>query len=115
MKYHRQSPIKLLDLPLFIELQNFLPSYKIPILRHNDSIHTGHSILDAFAKQGNAIVSFIICVCPHGKTRIHLDGCSMNVIFHDLSKFCRDKLLLKSDKNNGYLYEDLCTFMIISG
>jgi len=37
--------------------------------------------VDAFAKLWKATVSFVISVCPHGKTRLQLDGLSRNFTF----------------------------------
>ena len=53
-------------------------------------------------------------VYPYGTARLPQDGFSQNFLLRKF--FCRKsvekiKLLLKSDKNNGTLHEDLCTFM----
>ena len=69
--------------------------------------------LGAFAKLRTATISFIISGRPHRTTRFPLDRFSWNLIFEDFSRFVEKiRLSLKSDKNNGYFYEDLCTFMI---
>jgi len=47
-------------------------------------------------------------VCPHETTRLALDRFLWNLIFQYFPKICREKLIsLKSDMNNGTLYEDL--------
>ena len=41
-------------------------------------------------------------VCPHGRTRLLLDGFSWNLIYEYFTKICRESSsLIKSDKNNG--------------
>jgi hypothetical protein len=53
-------------------------------------------------------------VCPHGTARFPQDGFSQNFIlrrFFFRKSVEKIKLLLKSDKNNGTLHEDQCTFM----
>jgi len=49
--------------------------------------------LDAFAKFRKATVSVVmsvrLSVCPHGTTRLPLDGFSWNLIFERVSKICR--------------------------
>jgi len=59
-------------------------------------------LLGAFATLRKADFSFVIAVypsfrlsvclavCPHGKTRLPLDGFSWNFICKDISKICRE-------------------------
>jgi len=66
--------------------------------------------LDAFAKLRKATISFVTCpyvclsVCPHGKTRLPLDGFARNLIFNCISNFCPEKVKvqLKSDTNKRH-------------
>ena len=57
-------------------------------------------------------------VYPYGTARLPQDGFSQNFILRKFFFFRKSvekiKLLLKSDKNNGTLHEDLCTFLILS-
>jgi len=50
--------------------------------------------LGAFVKLGKATVRFVMSVrplaCPHGTTRLALDGFSWNFIFGDFFKICQD-------------------------
>jgi hypothetical protein len=68
---------------------------------HSNSIHTRttqnrptHTFLGAFGKLRRAAVGFVVSlrvsVCPHGTTRLLLDGFSLNFIFEYFSKNCRD-------------------------
>jgi hypothetical protein len=61
------------------------------------------SILGTFEKLRNATISFVMSVCPHGTTRLPLDGFGWNLIFE---KFWESVGIiqnsLKSDKNNRY-------------
>jgi hypothetical protein len=42
-------------------------------------------------------------VCPHGTTRLPMDGVPLNFTFANFSKICRENSsFLKSDKNSGY-------------
>ena len=68
---------------------------------------TFRSSLGALAKLRKATVGFVISVrpsvCPHGTTRLLLDGLSRNLIFEYFSKNCREnQVSLKSDQNGGY-------------
>ena len=62
--------------------------------------------LGAFAELRQAAISFVMyahpCFCPHGTTRLPLDGFAWNVM--SIFRKSVDKILvsLKSDKNNGY-------------
>ena len=51
-------------------------------------------MLGAFAKLRRATVSFVmsvrLSVCPHGTTRLPLDGLSWKSRFMNFSKFCRE-------------------------
>jgi hypothetical protein len=54
-----------------------------------------------------ATISSVLSVCPsihpHGTTQLQMDGFSWKFIFEYFSKICREiRVLLKSDKNNGY-------------
>ena len=33
-----------------------------------------------------------VCLSPHGKTRLPMDGFSLSLIFEDFTKICRDNL-----------------------
>ena len=62
-------------------------------------------------------IKFVIYVCPsvrqRGATRVPLDGFSWNLIW--LFSQSSEKIQVSlNDNNNGTLYEDLCTFVIIS-
>jgi hypothetical protein len=45
-------------------------------------------LLGAFTKLWKATVGFVMSVCPHGTTRLPLDGVSLNLMFEDFSKIC---------------------------
>jgi hypothetical protein len=55
----------------------------------------GKLYLGAFAKLRKVAISFFMSVrpsiCPHGTTRVSLDGFSWNLIFEYFSKICREK------------------------
>jgi hypothetical protein len=51
------------------------------------------------------VISFVMSVCP--SARIFMIFGIFRKSVHKI------QVLLKSDKNNGTLHEDLCTFMII--
>ena len=53
---------------------------------------------------------FCLSVCPHGKTRLPLDGFSSNLIFEYFFRKSvgQIQVSLKSDKNNGYFTWRLC-------
>jgi hypothetical protein len=54
-------------------------------------------------------------VCPHGKTRLPLDGFSWNLIYEYFPKICPEKhVSLISNKNNMYFTWRSAKFMIIS-
>ena len=56
-----------------------------------------------------------LSVCPHGKTQLSLDRLSWNLIFECISKYVHKiQVSLKSDRQNEYLHDDLCRFMIVS-
>jgi hypothetical protein len=73
-------------------------------------------LLGSFASLWKAIISFVMSVCPHGTTRLPLDGFGLNLIFGFFFRKSVDKIQvsLKSDKNNGYFMWRLFTFMAIS-
>jgi hypothetical protein len=77
-------------------------------LQHRPQSHRDRLLLGAFAKLRKATINFVMSVrlfvCPHGTTRLPLDGFSWNLIFESFSKICRKKIRvsLKSDKNKGY-------------
>ena len=54
-------------------------------------------------------------VCQHETARLPLDGFSLNLLFEYFfpNTFRENKVPLKSDKNNGYLYEVVCRLVII--
>jgi len=47
-------------------------------------------LLGTSAKLRKASIMFVIClyVCPHGGSRLSLDGCSSNLIFDYFWKMC---------------------------
>ena len=54
-------------------------------------------------------------VCPHGITRLPLDGLGWNLIFELLSKIRPEiSSSIKSDKNNGYFTWNISTFITVS-
>jgi hypothetical protein len=66
-----------------------------------------HTLLGVFAKFRRASISFVmsVCpsVCPHGTTRLTVDGFRCNLLFGYFSKMCREALsLMIMGKNNGY-------------
>jgi hypothetical protein len=71
-----------------------------------DSIFGCVLLLRAFAKLRTAAVSFVMSVrlfiCPHGTTRLTLEGFSWNLIFEDFSKLEKIRVWLTCDTNNGY-------------
>jgi hypothetical protein len=48
------------------------------------------SPIGAFAKLRKATIGFVMSVCPHGTTRVPLDGFSWSLIFESYSKICRE-------------------------
>ena len=48
------------------------------------------SFLGPFAKLRKATISFVMSVCPHGTTRLPLNGFCWNLIFETSSKICRE-------------------------
>ena len=74
-------------------------------------------ILSAFAKLRKATISFVMSVCPS----VCMELGSHSTDFHKIlyfrifrKYFEKLRVSLKSDKNNGTLHDDLCTFMTIS-
>jgi len=47
-----------------------------------------YSILSAFVKFGNTIISIGMSACPHRTTWLPLDGFSLNFMVEDFSKIC---------------------------
>jgi len=72
--------------------------------------------LGAFAKLRNAIISFVMSVCPHGTTRLPLDGFSWNLVFEYFSKFRRENSSVYEilTRITGTLHADRYTFFLIS-
>ena len=79
----------------------------------------GPWFFDAFVKLRKATISFdmFVCpsICPHGTTRLPLDGFSWILVFEHfffetLSR--KSQVSLKSDENNGRSHEDLRACMI---
>jgi len=62
------------------------------------------------------LASSCLSVCPHGTTRLPLDGFSWNLIFEDFSKICweRFKCCYNLTRIKGTLHEDQYTLFIIS-
>ena len=73
-------------------------------------------LLGAFAKLRKATISFIVSARPHVTIQLPLDRFSLNLIFEDFSKFCREnsRWIKIRKKTTGTFHEDLCAFMIIS-
>jgi hypothetical protein len=69
--------------------------------------------LDAFAKLRKLTISYVMSVCPSAWNSTPTGRIIYIMYF---SKICWKKIQvsLKSNKNNGTLHDDLCTFMIIS-
>ena len=61
--------------------------------RLKKSTETDNPFLGAFATFRKATISFVMsaCLCPHGRTRLPLDGYSGNVIFKYFFKICLEK------------------------
>ena len=67
------------------------------------SMQPEYSFLCAFEKFRKATASCDMSVRPRGKTRLPLDGFSLNFVFEYFSKISwENSSFLKSDKNNGY-------------
>jgi hypothetical protein len=70
--------------------------------------HFFHAALfDAFPKFRKATISFVMSPCLyvrlHRTTSFPLNGFSVNFVFADFSKICRENSIsLKYDKNNDY-------------
>jgi hypothetical protein len=59
--------------------------------------------LGAFTKLQKATVTFVVCVRPHGRNWLPLDGFSINFICSIFRKSVEKiKVSSKSDKNIGY-------------
>ena len=77
-----------------------------------------YSFVGAFAKLRKATISFGMSVCPSVRMeQLGFYWTDFHKIWH-LSIFRKSveksHISVKSDKNNGTLHEDQCTFMIIS-
>ena len=70
----------------------------------------------AFVKLRNATISFVMCVCPHGTTRLPLERVCLKfniwVFFENLSR--KFKFHYNRTKITGTLHEDQYIFLIIS-
>jgi len=67
--------------------------------------------LGAFPKQRKATVSFAMSVCPSAWISAATgQGSDIWVLFRKYVE--KIQVSFKSDKNNGYLHEDVCTFTI---
>jgi hypothetical protein len=77
---------------------------------------TTTSINGAFAKLREAIINFVMSVCPHGTTRLPLDGFSWNMILKYFSKICREiQVSLKSYKNYRYFsWRPIYTLLMVA-
>ena len=84
----------------------FLPHLAKPLLTLF-AVMESHSynfiFLGAFAKLRQVTISFVMSVCPHGRTRLPPDWFWWNLIFSLFRKSVEKiHVVLKSDKNNGY-------------
>jgi hypothetical protein len=76
------------------------------------------AFLGAFANLRKATIGFVMSACPsirpHGTSRLQLDGFSWNLIFENFRKAVEKiRVLLESDKNNGYcMWRPLYVFII---
>jgi hypothetical protein len=68
------------------------------------------------AKIYNLLLHVCPSVFPHGRTRITLHGFSLNLIFENFSKICRENssFVKNRTKITDTLHEDQYTFFIIS-
>jgi hypothetical protein len=55
-----------------------------------DCVFMVNSFLGAFVKLRKATISFVMSVCPHGITRLPMDGYLWNLVYEDFSKICRE-------------------------
>ena len=87
-------------------------------IKHTNAFYVQNAeFLDALVKSRKATISFNTSIC----LSVHMERLSSHwTDFHDifyLNTFRKpvDKIqvLLKSDKNNGYLHDDVCTFISI--
>ena len=98
---------------------NFIINYYSQ-LKQEKSAFTVRMFLGAFEKLRKATISFVMTVrpsvCPHGPTRLRLDGFHEIWYLHILGKNAwKIQVSLKSDKNNGYfVWRTLDTFDHIS-
>jgi len=51
-------------------------------------VYLGFRRIRKIAKKG--AISFVVSVRPHGTNRLPLEGFSLNLIFQDFSKICRE-------------------------
>jgi hypothetical protein len=82
-----------------------LPYFPCVLLRRTGDSCT---VLGEFAKLRKATVGFVIsdrvCVRPHGKSGLPLDGFSLNFIFEYFSKIVKKiQVVLESDKKTSCL------------
>ena len=61
-----------------------------------------YSFLGAFARLRKAGISFVTFVCPHGTTRLPLDGFSWNFTFQYFSKIRQVQFSLTTDNYNRH-------------
>ena len=100
-----QSIQNLLCFRLLVSENMKIKIWKSNVLR---VVHgTKTRFLGAFAKLRKATISFVMSVRTfvrqHGTIRLPLGGFSLNLIFEDFSKICRENSsFVKSDKNNVY-------------
>jgi len=72
---------------------------------------THNWFLGSFAKLRKATISFVTSVCPHGPTRLPLEGFSWNLIFEYVSKKIpveKTQISLKSEKKTGTFVFNYC-------
>jgi hypothetical protein len=78
------------------------------LYRRTECILFALQFLGAFAKLREATISFLLSVCmsscPHGTTRLPLDGFSLNLVFEYFFRKSVENIQgsLKSDKNIRY-------------
>jgi len=86
-------------------------TWELVVTAHHVHILYESEKLGAFAKQRKATISFAMSVCPSAWNSAATGQTSD--IWALFRKYVEKiKVSFKSDKNNGYLHEDVCTFII---
>jgi len=115
---YKLSLSKIISLIFFVALRpKYIWNTSVKLNWNVKAIGISQSFLCAFAKLRKTAVSFVTSVCPHGTTRLPLDGFLRNLMFgclfveNLLRKFQFDENLTRI---TGTLLEDIWEFMVMN-